>query len=113
LHLTASLEPVILSAVRNTAASVLLTLILAPGGDSDGFLYTTDATSFYGYSGGDCTNAFAGTSGATPIVAGSIAMILEANPDLTARDVRRILGLSATKNDPQQTELPWFQNGAG
>jgi subtilisin family serine protease/subtilisin-like proprotein convertase family protein len=87
--------------------------VCAPGGDSDGFLYTTDATSFYGYSGGDCTNAFAGTSGATPIVAGSIAMILEANPDLSARDVRRILGLTATKNDPQQTELPWFQNGAG
>lgn len=40
-------------------------------------------------------------------------MILEANPELTARDLRRIVALTATKNDPQQSEFPWFLNGAG
>ncbi len=38
--------------------------------------------------------------------------MLEANPELTARDVRRILGLTAQKNDPSQAYLPWFLNGA-
>ncbi len=40
-------------------------------------------------------------------------MILEANPSLTARDLRRIVGLTAFKTDPQQAKLPWFMNGAG
>ena len=40
---------------------------------------------------------FGGTSGATPIVAGVCALILSANPDLTAREVKDILQKTADK----------------
>ena len=52
---------------------------------------TTDITGTGGYSGGDVTHDFGGTSSATPIVSGVIALILESNPDLTWRDVQNIL----------------------
>ena len=45
------------------------------------------------------THAFGGTSAATPIVAGVVALIRAANPDLTWRDVKLILASSARKND--------------
>ncbi|MDJ1182164.1 S8 family serine peptidase [Roseofilum casamattae] len=54
---------------------------------------------------------FGGTSAATPIVSGIVALMLEANPNLTARDVQHILVKSAQKNDP--TNDDWTQNGAG
>jgi subtilisin family serine protease len=53
---------------------------------------------------------FDGTSAATPIVSGAVALILEANPNLKSRDVRRILGLTAAKND--RTDINWIRNGA-
>jgi Subtilase family/Proprotein convertase P-domain/Dockerin type I domain len=54
------------------------------GGDSGRALFTTT-------SGGSYTDSFAGTSGAAPIAAGVIALMLEANPNLTLRDVQHIL----------------------
>jgi subtilisin family serine protease len=56
-------------------------------------------------------NDFGGTSSASPLAAGVVALILEANPDLTWRDVRAVLQLSARKQDP--TDDGWFQNAAG
>jgi kexin len=52
-----------------------------------------------------------GTSAATPMTAGVVALILQANPNLTYRDVRYILATTARKNDP--TDSDWTQNGAG
>ena len=41
-----------------------------------------------------------GTSAATPNVAGVVAMMLEANPNLTVRDIKYILAKTAKKVDP-------------
>jgi subtilisin-like proprotein convertase family protein len=57
------------------------------------------------------TEDFSGTSAATPLVSGVIALMLEANPNLSWRDVQHILVETAEKNDPN--DLDWLQNGAG
>ena len=43
---------------------------------------------------------FGGTSAAAPIVAGVAALLRDANPDLTWRDLKLVLAGSARKNDP-------------
>lgn len=58
-----------------------------------------------------CTEAFGGTSAASPLVSGVVGLMLEANPNLTWRDVQHILVNSAQHNDPENPE--WIQNGAG
>jgi subtilisin-like proprotein convertase family protein/rhodanese-related sulfurtransferase len=58
----------------------------------------------------DYTSKFGGTSGATPLVSGVIALMLEANKNLTYRDVQHILVQTAAKNDPGDSN--WTQNGA-
>lgn len=45
------------------------------------------------------TSTFNGTSSAAPMLSGVIALILEANPSLTWRDVKHILALTAVKVD--------------
>ena len=52
---------------------------------------------------------FGGTSAATPIVSGVAALVREANPDLTWRDLKLILAETARKNDPTN---PGWQDGA-
>ena len=47
----------------------------------------------------DYTKCMNGTSSATPDVAGVVALMLAANPNLTWRDVRIILAETARKND--------------
>lgn len=47
----------------------------------------------------DYTNTFNGTSAATPVVSGVVALMLEANPNLTWRDVKHILAKTADKID--------------
>ncbi len=46
------------------------------------------------------TSVFSGTSAATPIVSGVVALMRSANADLTWRDVKVILANTAQKNDP-------------
>jgi subtilisin-like proprotein convertase family protein len=65
---------------------------------------TTSGTSGY-------TSSFGGTSSASPLAAGVIALMLDANPGLTWRDVQHILVNSAEKIDP--TNFDWTNNGAG
>jgi subtilisin-like proprotein convertase family protein len=43
-----------------------------------------------------------GTSAATPMVSGVAALVLEANPNLSYRDVKYILATTATRNHPNQ-----------
>lgn len=57
------------------------------------------------------TRCFNGTSSATPTVAGVIALMREANPGLSWRDVRWLLAVTARQIDPGSTN--WFTNGAG
>ena len=46
---------------------------------------------------------FSGTSSAAPIVSGVAALVREANPSLTWRDVKLVLADSARKNDPDNS----------
>ncbi|MGV3658966.1 MAG: S8 family serine peptidase [Prosthecobacter sp.] len=57
------------------------------------------------------TNDFGGTSSACPLVAGVVALMLEANPNLGWRDVKEILIRTARKNHRADPE--WATNGAG
>ena len=52
---------------------------------------------------------FGGTSAATPIVSGVAALLRDANPDLTWRDLKLILAASARKNDAIN---PGWEEGA-
>ena len=52
---------------------------------------------------------FGGTSAAAPIVSGVAALLRDANPDLTWRDLKLILAASARKNDP--ANLGWEDGG--
>jgi subtilisin-like proprotein convertase family protein len=72
---------------------------------------TTDRVGGNGYTGGDYTPDFNGTSAATPVVSGVIALMLQANPDLTSRDVQNILVRTARKNDA--SDPGWSVNKAG
>ncbi len=70
---------------------------VAPSSGGTRRIYTTDITGPEGYNsaqssnGGDFTETFGGTSAATPIAAGVIALVYSVNPDLTAEQVRRIM----------------------
>lgn len=71
---------------------------LSNGGTADTLgIFTTDVTGAGGYNplpsiaGGDFTSGFSGTSAATPIASGVVALMLSANDDLYASQVRRIL----------------------
>jgi subtilisin-like proprotein convertase family protein len=59
----------------------------------------------------DYTSTMGGTSGATPVVSGVVALMLEANPNLGWRDVQSILVETARKNDPNDNG--WIVNAAG
>jgi kexin len=54
---------------------------------------------------------FSGTSASTPLVAGVVALMLSANPNLTWRDVRLILAETARRNDP--LDPGWTPTAAG
>ncbi|MEO2179254.1 MAG: S8 family serine peptidase, partial [Candidatus Poseidoniia archaeon] len=79
-------------------------------GDSEG-ITTTDITGSGGYDSGNVTHDFGGTSSATPLVAGIIALILDANENLTWRDVQHVLVNSARTNDASDSS--WELNSAG
>jgi subtilisin family serine protease len=75
------------------------------------------------------TSTMNGTSSATPVATGAVALLLEANPGLSSRDVKYILAKTADKVDPavnpsshpdptwnltgHNYDLPWVTNAAG
>ncbi len=77
--------------------------ICAPSGDlslsENRAIVTTENYDRYVYD-------FGGTSAATPAVSGVAALMREANPNLTWRDLKLILAASARKNDP--TNAGWL-----
>lgn len=70
-----------------------------------------DSSGFGGINDANYTGDFGGTSSATPVVAGAVALLLQANPGLGWRDVQEILMRSATKTDPGNGD--WINNAAG
>ena len=80
-------------------------------------IVTTDRTNSDGYDPGNYTPdsgpaAFGGTSSACPLVAGVAALVLSANPRLTAREVRQVLEQSADKIVDQNPDPQFgFQKG--
>lgn len=76
----------------------------------------------------DYTSTMNGTSSATPMVSGVVALLLQANPNLSWRDVKHILAKTARKVDPTRGttshpagynltahtyQLGWITNAAG
>lgn len=105
--------------------------VVAPGGE-DGLvdgpaIVTTDQAGtgagygLYGGNGltpahpsnrdGDYTGDFGGTSSASPLMAGAAAVLLGVNPDLTWRDVKHILAVSARRIDPDRAQVRAAFNG--
>jgi subtilisin family serine protease len=60
-------------------------------------VFTADLLGEAGYETGDFTSTFGGTSSACPVVAGVCALILSANPDLTAQEVKSLIQETADK----------------
>jgi hypothetical protein len=68
-------------------------------------IYTTDRLGKAGYNEeGDYTNNFGGTSSSCPGAAGTAALILSANSELTWQQVREIIKDTADKIDPSDGE---------
>ncbi|MBA3707287.1 MAG: S8 family serine peptidase [Planctomycetes bacterium] len=100
-------------------------LVNAPGGNMPGNgVVSTDGVGTLGFntrataSGGDYTDPndlsgglpLVGTSFSAPIAAGVCALMIQARPSLTWRDVQHILVQSSTKNDPGNAG--WSSRGA-
>src|SRR5262245_51460746 len=85
-----------------------LTVVAPSGSAARPRIVTTDLAGLDGADPGDYTTNFTGTSASAPLVSGVIALILQANPQLSWRDVREILMRSATVNDP--ADVDWATN---
>ncbi|MDR2906018.1 MAG: S8 family serine peptidase [Helicobacteraceae bacterium] len=101
----------------NPGASLLVSAY-ATGAQGSGDIVTTFPTGcLAGFMrhklayGGGYTEQMNGTSAATPMAAGVVALMLEANPNLTFREVRYILAKTARQNNSADSD--WKTNGAG
>ena len=80
-----------------------LTVMASSSGGTRG-LVTTDLAGSPGYSVSDYTTTFGGTSGAAPIAAGVVALMLDRNPALTWRDVKGILRRTSIRVEPSESD---------
>lgn len=79
--------------------------------DRTGNVGFNQGTNANDYANTSYTNTFNGTSSACPLAAGCVALMLQANPNLTWRDVRLVLARTARRND--FSDADWKLNGAG
>lgn len=84
---------------------------VAPSSGRGSAITTTDVPRSSSLTSPKCRSDFGGTSAAAPFAAGVAALILQANPDLTSRDVQRVIAASATKI--HDTDSSWSTNAAG
>eukprot|EP00731_Ephydatia_muelleri_P028842 Em0020g486a len=79
------------------------------------FVYTTSGSVQVSTAtiGEKCTQTFSGTSAACPLAAGVIALVLEANANLTWRDVKYLVAYTSNINRLTQGPGEWFLNGGG
>ncbi len=90
----ASTEKNLIADYSNYGSSIDFT---APGGSSKSGLFTIDATGSKGYNDSSFNYNFVGTSGSAPIVSGTVALMLAANPSLTRTDIYKILKNTSSK----------------
>lgn len=88
-------------------------LVSAPSSGGSSGIVTSDPSGPAGLSAGKCTRNFGGTSAAAPSVAGVVAMMLQAAPDLGWRDVQHILVQSSYRIMYGDRREPWFQTEPG
>jgi len=80
--------------------------VAAPGGDAESYTGMLVALP-----GGGCHDTTIGTSFATPVAAGAVALILQANLNLSWRDVQGILATTSQMFDAD--DISWTTNAAG
>jgi len=99
------------TAYSETGSNMLVSAPSNSGYWGDPAVFTTDVSGSEGESSTDYTSNMGGTSSATPMVAGVVALMLEANQNLTWRDVQHILVKTSRQVD---TNHPgWFQTKVG
>jgi subtilisin-like proprotein convertase family protein len=95
-------------------------VVAAPSSGGTRDIVTTDVSGTRGYNNGrtsgepkdnNYTNTFGGTSSATPLVSGVVALMLEANPALSYRDVKEIFLRTSVKESPTSTD--WIRQTGG
>jgi len=85
--------------------------VMAPAGGGSLGLVTTDRLGADGYTNGDTTTDFEGTSAASPLAAGVAALIASAHPDWTGLEVRQMLEASCDKIEAQASPYnSWGRN---
>ena len=88
------------------ACSSTLATTYSSGSGGERQLVTTDLRK-------SCTESHAGTSASSPLAAGLIALVLQANPRLTWRDVQHIVVMTARRANLKLRGSDWAVNGVG
>lgn len=86
-------------------------MAVTPSSGAGRGITTADLMGEAGYSPDECTLTFGGTSAATPLAAGLVALLLEAQPKLSWRDVQHIMAKGALRIHPEDPD--WNVNAAG
>ena len=81
-------------------------LVSAPGGDGE-----FSNNHVVAQPGGACADVGIGTSYSAPVVSGVVALMLEANPQLTWRDVQGVIATTASFTDP--ADASWVATASG
>lgn len=99
----------LVSAYSNNLANVGITTTDRTG--ADGYNFDPTASDGDSFPDLDYTSTFGGTSSSAPLVSGVLALLLESNPNLSARDVQYLLVENSRMTDA--ADVSWAPNGDG